>query len=580
DFLNVPDDLPPHLKSEKEVMRDLVRDLKRLDIFDKISQKKDFFSTDYLIEFVKVNLENIESTVGRYLTDGVTVSSLMPLRPIPFKIVYVTGLAEGEFPGTQENSNIDLRNIKRYVGDISKPEANKYLFLETIMSAKSKIYFTYVGKDIQKDQIFFPNSLLVELKSYLNENILLQPFNEIEIPICDYSESYFLKKEEYSDILVNYDYNSTLLGLFRLLTKNPALFNKKQINEINRRFKNEKDKTLINLEKNIQIDEESDVLIYVDDLAKFLETPLKAKLKRYLGIYNFSDEDYSLKEDEPFYSSFPIDYKLTRDVLTRFLKKSIEDESNIENTQDNSLFFDYFSEYYKRETLKSAVPQNDFSITDKINLWDSIKNRISKDEASIFGFVDKIKKEGFVYLDKIIQYEISFNRGNKKVCLLEKAATDRFIFAKENTVKSLVITNSKSDNGSIPKQIINSFLYALSYFVQDKNIKKEESVNIEIFVSFKDKRELSLFSYSFVKVEIYEYLEKLSDYFLHSEIYYEPDFSIVKKIFRTLSKEKKIAIKDIILEDEDFIFHNCDITDLIKKELRDDIEEVIKDKYH
>jgi hypothetical protein len=46
---------------------------------------------------------------GDYLTSGVTISALLPMRPIPFKIVYVLGMQEGDFPGRADTSSLDLR---------------------------------------------------------------------------------------------------------------------------------------------------------------------------------------------------------------------------------------------------------------------------------------------------------------------------------------------------------------------------------------------------------------------------------------------------------------------------------------
>ena len=47
---------------------------------------------------------------GGYLTDGVTIAGLLPMRPVPFKQIFVLGLGEGGFPGrTGAADTLDVR---------------------------------------------------------------------------------------------------------------------------------------------------------------------------------------------------------------------------------------------------------------------------------------------------------------------------------------------------------------------------------------------------------------------------------------------------------------------------------------
>ncbi|HOV15789.1 MAG TPA: exodeoxyribonuclease V subunit gamma, partial [Spirochaetota bacterium] len=360
DFLKIPEDTDSELKAEDDVLHKILVSLDRLTLFDKISKKDNLLTVEYIIEFISSNLENIDSAIGSYLTDGVTISSLMPLRPIPFKILYIVGLGEGEFPGINDNSNVDLRNLKRLVGDISKPDANRYLFLETIMSAKSKLYLSYLGKDIQKDQELFPNSLIIELKNYIDENILTSNFKEIEVPLQNFSEKYFYQKDSYNDILVNYDYKSNIMALYNFSKKRPELFNEEKILEIEKRYNNEVQKnnyilTEQNLSENINLN------VSTKELAKFLENPLVSKLKKHCGIYVKEDEDYSLNENEPFYSTFPLNYNLPMDSLNFFVNSHLSDKDSLAET------YQYFDKYYDFERLKSNTPDGEFAEIDKID---------------------------------------------------------------------------------------------------------------------------------------------------------------------------------------------------------------------
>ena len=85
---------------------------------------------------------------GHYLAEGVTLSSYLPMRPIPFKLVFLMGMGEGRFPASYRKDHLDLRHIpipmretvegrrvrERQIGDVSEPERDRYMFLETPVS--------------------------------------------------------------------------------------------------------------------------------------------------------------------------------------------------------------------------------------------------------------------------------------------------------------------------------------------------------------------------------------------------------------------------------------------------------------
>ena len=127
-------------------------------------------------EMVVSSLEGIEGMRGQYSTGGVTIAALQPLKPMPFRIVYILGLGEDIFPGSNVLSGLDLRSLKSLPGDIRPAEFNRYLFLETLLAVRDKVYLLYNNLDIQKDQILHPAVPLQQLKRYLNEHILDEEF--------------------------------------------------------------------------------------------------------------------------------------------------------------------------------------------------------------------------------------------------------------------------------------------------------------------------------------------------------------------------------------------------------------------
>ena len=93
-------DVPENRPAEKTVRDRLLGSLTRLQILDDLGGNKSRdLSLAVVREFVQEYLEGLPGTKGEYLTGGVTISAFQPLRPIPFRLVYVLGLGEGLFPG-------------------------------------------------------------------------------------------------------------------------------------------------------------------------------------------------------------------------------------------------------------------------------------------------------------------------------------------------------------------------------------------------------------------------------------------------------------------------------------------------
>ncbi len=110
-----------------------------------------------------------ERTVGRgaLLGEGVAVSTLLPMRAIPFRVVFVLGLGEGEFPAANRRDALDLRAAGRRPGDVSPAERDRYLFLETLLSARQRLVLSYVDRDERTGERLRPSSVVQELLDVL-----------------------------------------------------------------------------------------------------------------------------------------------------------------------------------------------------------------------------------------------------------------------------------------------------------------------------------------------------------------------------------------------------------------------------
>ncbi len=110
-----------------------------------------------------------------FLTGGVTFCGLKPMRSIPFKIVCLVGMDDSVFPRPVQHLSFDLMARHPRLGDRSTREDDRYLFLETLLSARERLYLSYVGQSIRDNSEAPPSVLVSELLDYLEQAFTLAP---------------------------------------------------------------------------------------------------------------------------------------------------------------------------------------------------------------------------------------------------------------------------------------------------------------------------------------------------------------------------------------------------------------------
>lgn len=138
---------------------------------------------------------SVDRRGGAYLSCGVTFCNFLPMRGIPFKVVCILGLNDGEFPRIDRSVGFNLITRQPRPGDRTRRVEDRFLFLEALLSARSRLYLSYVGFDIREGSELPPSVLLSELVDYLDTAFapppgypsaskaltirhFLQPFNE------------------------------------------------------------------------------------------------------------------------------------------------------------------------------------------------------------------------------------------------------------------------------------------------------------------------------------------------------------------------------------------------------------------
>ncbi|MGE8067019.1 exodeoxyribonuclease V subunit gamma [Pseudomonas sp. NPDC089569] len=103
----------------------------------------------------------------RFLAGAVNFCTLMPMRAIPFKLVCLLGMNDGDYPRAQPPLDFDLMGSDYRPGDRSRREDDRYLLLEALLSAREQLYISWVGRSI-RDNSERPASVLIgQLRDHL-----------------------------------------------------------------------------------------------------------------------------------------------------------------------------------------------------------------------------------------------------------------------------------------------------------------------------------------------------------------------------------------------------------------------------
>ena len=126
-----------------------------------------FVPADLAVSF-RVAAELVKARLGgtprRHRSpEGVTVASFVPMRALPFRMIFVAGLDERVFPAPDGVRALDLRSGAPRPGDVSAREQDQHMFLETLLAARERLTLSYVGRDAVTGEPRAPSSVIEAL---------------------------------------------------------------------------------------------------------------------------------------------------------------------------------------------------------------------------------------------------------------------------------------------------------------------------------------------------------------------------------------------------------------------------------
>ena len=114
-----------------------------------------------LVQEALNSLLSIPEVRSQFHTGNITFCSMLPMRSIPFKVIAILGLNQKEFPRQDNPVEIDLMQAQsQRPGDRSRRGDDRYLFLESIVSARHYLHLSYQYKHIKNNSRREPSLVL------------------------------------------------------------------------------------------------------------------------------------------------------------------------------------------------------------------------------------------------------------------------------------------------------------------------------------------------------------------------------------------------------------------------------------
>lgn len=286
-------------------------------------------------KLVHSHLEYTLCTVSHgsgYMRGGITFAGFLPLRSIPFKVICLLGMNISAFPRKETPPAFDLIACNPEDGDRSVREGDRYLFLETLMSAGEVLYLSYTGLDIKDNSPIPPSVLVNELTEYIRENYCYAgeaSGDSILSSITHYHRLHPFNTDYFTSSSTLYSYSKEHCDAALALRQRQSQM---QINvaEIpSQGTLDETGGTIIQSERqSTQLpppDPADNKVVTIEELISFFKNPVRFFLRRRLGIHlDFEEEEHPDRE------SFELSPLRHSDVADRYISAMLKEDDEAE----------------------------------------------------------------------------------------------------------------------------------------------------------------------------------------------------------------------------------------------------------
>jgi exodeoxyribonuclease V gamma subunit len=245
-----------------------------------------------LIQWLEGMVAERKSANG-FLRGQLTFCSMLPMRSIPFKIIALMGINEGEFPKVDRKPTFDLISQHFRKGDRSRRADDRYQFLEILLSARQRLIVTYIGQSQANNETIPPSVVITELLDVLRDYYQLSKLTT-KHPLQPFSKHYF---DGVGDLLSFSEADCETAKALSAPKPEPALWWQGTIHT------------------------ETEEVIELSDLFRFFQHPQRYFMRqqlhlRYMGIVT------ETQEREPFTTSELSLYDLSQEWIRQLLAGS------------------------------------------------------------------------------------------------------------------------------------------------------------------------------------------------------------------------------------------------------------------
>ena len=265
----------------------------------------------------------------RFLAGQINFCTLMPMRSIPFKVVCLLGMNDGDYPRSIAPIGFDLIAKHGRRGDRSRREDDRYLFLEALLSAQQTLYISFIGRQIKDNRERIPSVLVTELLNYCEQGYGLSPQQLItQHPLQAFSPELF------SDDQTLFSYRHEWLATAHREARTAIDFISTELEPLS-------DFGAVPLELN--------------ELLRFYHSPCRYFFNQRLKVY-FNAEDETLEEMESFELDHLSQYQLKEQLLSSQLQQEPRQDFNARMQASGAMPHAAFGELLLADQYEALEP--------------------------------------------------------------------------------------------------------------------------------------------------------------------------------------------------------------------------------
>ncbi|QIV96369.1 DNA helicase/exodeoxyribonuclease V gamma subunit [Allofrancisella inopinata] len=372
---------------------------------------------------------------NHFLRGKITFCSMTPMRSIPFKVIAMLGLNSTTYPRKDTKISFDLTNhFSAQKGDRTKRDDDKYLFLETIISARSVLYLSFQGNSYKNNSEQEPSLIIKEFISYLETHYNWElKYNLKKYPLHPFSPKCYSKNYQ--------SYDDKWLKLIKAEKQN------------------------FNSQQNINI--ELPTKFSLQEIVNIFDDPFKA--------YSQYTLDLTLQENEPGLSDtepFEIDALQTYKIKEHFL-----------NCHENHKDIDLSVKHLRFSGRLPQSPLTDELLHQNLDLVSSFYDKIDHlnlQSLALEANIQNIKIYSNIKLSSdntLTLYKVSSLKPKDKLQLYLKCILYNHIYNEKITGEYLYINDKKVESFKINTFKIENVEDELShYLIQAINFLKQPTL--------------------------------------------------------------------------------------------------------